>query len=1097
MWKMLTLGSRNIGPCKFKTVIFALLWIILSSTSFVINAEEEKSVHRIGIVGSSVELPCDVDVSNCGKVYFITWTKNVSNDWKRLYLYSDAVVKPLQELANPGRAEFFLEESSAFLRISPLRIEDDGIYKCDVTYVQGKCPSLSFATLTTYAPPSVPSIEKDGKMSLNGSVVGPFYEGAVLNLECETFGGKPTPEVSWFKGEEELDSESHVRVEKNGASTVTSTVKMTLERDDLGAKIECHVDNEAIDDALVSWVEVDLHVGPSSLEVDGPDDPVTAGEFVTLTCTIEGAKPAANATWFNRSEVLNIMPQTELQLAPDGTFTTISTVEVPVSRHDHQGTYYCKGSNSVLQAKGEAPLLKSLDIQVLYPPAVVMQPTGGVIVNESDSAIIYCTYEANPFNVTDVHWFHEDQSLAVPTAGKYESSMQGYPTLTVRNVVKEDRGMYSCSLANAVGRGNATNYAEVNVLFPPVVEATISPEDVKEGNSISLFCDIVEGNPQNLLRVRWFKEDEMLHETTEREIVWVGVTRNSSGIYSCEGENAAGWGGRSEEKELIVQYLPGPAFLTELDSPAIKGETSSLQCIVEEPGLPPASVYRWERDGELLATTSSENYTTDIHRVNSKGNYSCSAVNEVGVGPKGFEYIPVYAPPTFIQDLPDIRGAARDAPFISFECRVECEPICEIMWTKDGERVTNSELYIVRNRIIPEDILHNRFRSVTSTLQFNMTAWPGRRLERDRDRANYTCMSTPNMVGDGVSSSMLFLVEYPPEAMSLSDSVIQVHEGNVPPDVECSASSWPPSTYMWLRGENRDMVMARDDTLSFNDSVTREHGGKYVCVAENRHGKAQIEMKLEVLYKPECVVSETTNEAGVAILMCKADGFPTKINFTWSKDNETLDDEFDMDSEADDHSVYVLPSSAERYGLYACIAINDVGVSRPCERMVSGPGLAGWHAEFGDKNVLVIAAIIGSIAILFVLAIIIIILIMRKRRLRNFSSPGKTPLGTGGDSLYQNVSGAPVDPKQNGPSAPESEGNVMYENMPFHRQGPYKPDSSDEMVYADLYDDVKAGKVPDPRMKPPLPPKGIGKKPKEPPLPPKTKKGGLFDSLGI
>lgn len=53
------------------------------------------------------------------------------------------------------------------------------------------------------------------------------------------------------------------------------------------------------------------------------------------------------------------------------------------------------------------------------------------------------------------------------------------------------------------------------------------------------------------------------------------------------------------------------------------------------------------------------------------------------------------------------------------------------------------------------------------------------------------------------------------------------------------------------------------------------------------------------------------------------------------------------------------------------------------------------------------------------------------------------------------------------------------------------------MVYADLYDDVKAGKVPDPRMKPPLPPKGIGKKPKEPPLPPKSKKGGLLDSLGI
>ncbi|XP_071034421.1 hemicentin-1 isoform X2 [Parasteatoda tepidariorum] len=1022
---------RNIELTKI--VLIIALWITLFWAQVLGNIEEEKNVHVIGVVGGAAKLPCDVDVSTCGKVYFITWTKNVSNEWKRLYLFSDAVEKPLQELANPDRADFYLEDSSAYLKISPLRIEDDGTYKCDVTYVQGKCPSLSFATLVTYAQPSSPSIEHNGKATVNGSVLGPYYEGHTLSLECETFGGKPTPEVSWYNGGEELESESKVRIEKNGASSVTSMMQMSLEREDLGANIECHVDNEAIDEPLVSWVKIDLHVGPISLEVEGPTTPVVSGNSVTFICTIEGAKPWANATWFNRSDVLNIEPRTQIDLREDGTFTTISAVNVIVSRHDHQGTFYCKGTNNAMQAKNEAPLLKSLDIQVLYPPAVIMQPTGGVLVNESDSAIIYCTYEANPFNISDVLWFHEGVQLTVPTSGKYESSIQGYPTLTIRNVQKEDRGMYSCSLANAIGRGNATNEAEVNVLFPPIVEATIAPEDVKEGESISLFCDILEGNPQNLLRVRWYKEDELLHETTEREIVWLGVSRNSSGIYSCEGENAAGWGEESEKKELIVKYLPGPSKLYEMDPPAVKGETSFLHCEVNDTGLPPASVYRWEKNGELLATTSSENYTTDPHGVRAEGNYSCSAVNEVGVGPKGYKFINVFAPPAFIIDLPDIRGAERNAAFINFKCQVECDPICDVTWSKDGSTITSTDVYIIINQIENEDMVQNRFKSVSSSLKFNMAAWPDRRLSRKRDDANYTCSSTGNDVGEGVSSTMEFLVEYAPEFIKLSEDMIFVNEGEIPQSVECVAQSWPPSTFMWKKG---DLVIARDDVLTFNDSVYREHAGMYVCQAENRHGKLGKEMELKVLYKPECSISETTNDAGEPVLVCKADGFPNKINYTWSKDNETLDieDQYDLDASPEDYKVYLLPDSAERYGMYVCVAINDVGMSDPCERLVSGPGIAGWHAEFGDKNVLVIAAIIGSIAILFVLAIIIIILIMRRRRIMSsyISSPGKAPLG-GGDSLYQNVSGS--DTKQNGPSAPESEGNVMYENMPFHRQG--------------------------------------------------------------
>lgn len=55
---------------------------------------------------------------------------------------------------------------------------------------------------------------------------------------------------------------------------------------------------------------------------------------------------------------------------------------------------------------------------------------------------------------------------------------------------------------------------------------------------------------------------------------------------------------------------------------------------------------------------------------------------------------------------------------------------------------------------------------------------------------------------------------------------------------------------------------------------------------------------------------------------------------------------------------------------------------------------------------------------------------------------------------------------------------------------PYRPDINDELLYADMYEDVKAGRVPDPRLvKPPLPPKGgAGPPPPQPQLPPKARK---------
>ena len=61
-------------------------------------------------------------------------------------------------------------------------------------------------------------------------------------------------------------------------------------------------------------------VKPLALKIRGPVTPVVAGEMVSLTCSVEGARPAASIDWFNRSELVDPQPLSMDEVTSDGTF---------------------------------------------------------------------------------------------------------------------------------------------------------------------------------------------------------------------------------------------------------------------------------------------------------------------------------------------------------------------------------------------------------------------------------------------------------------------------------------------------------------------------------------------------------------------------------------------------------------------------------------------------------------------------------------------------------------------------------------------------------------------------------------------------------
>lgn len=123
-------------------------------------------VHQVRhLAGETALLPCEVRTAECGAVYFITWSRNTSQEWHRIFVYSKASQKPFYDTYNqligrPNRysnqtqklafdASNLTADGFAYLRVDSVDDDDEGMFRCDVTYVKGKCPSLTYTQLST------------------------------------------------------------------------------------------------------------------------------------------------------------------------------------------------------------------------------------------------------------------------------------------------------------------------------------------------------------------------------------------------------------------------------------------------------------------------------------------------------------------------------------------------------------------------------------------------------------------------------------------------------------------------------------------------------------------------------------------------------------------------------------------------------------------------------------------------------------------------------------------------------------------------------------------------------------------------------------
>ncbi|XP_020816454.1 muscle M-line assembly protein unc-89 isoform X3 [Drosophila serrata] len=1006
------------------TVLFLLALIHQTSAQIdqIISEQESKPV----------VLQCPVNEDKCGKLHSLNWFKGDDRIAAMLLGENNAtsVNKDFEERVT-------VEQSPYRLVIKDLKISDEDIYLCDTTFFipEETCDNfngyrIELRVLENIVPPTeVVILDAKGDRIENGSTVGPMQERQSLKATCTVRNTRPQPEVGWFRGNKRLTTYSPTHDLNDGLYTSTLELDWTLSREDLAQDIECRVKSAAISNTIVTTFDVDLQVRPTGIEINGVKHHTVQGSKVVLTCDIHGARPAVNLTWYNSTSIISPDENelTEIRIKAfeknDGTYHTQSELIFNATRFENDRVFRCEAENIVLQINREKPVSSALTLEVLYPPVVKVSPPN-MITNTSEIVLLNCEYVANPASLIQVDWYRNDDLINVNDTDHYQGGNSENVALVIKSTDKDDIGNYSCQLSNTIGKGIPEEKIYLDVQFVPSVEVQMIPGGpVKESDesNVTLYCNILDANPPVLTKVRWYANSTLLKELPDCEetredlchidpskLLLESIGRGFFYNYSCEGFNAAGWGPRSEDKELIVHYEPGPATLTHFPLVAVKKKSVIFSCSVDDPGYPDSNRYRWLRGGRgPLQDIVTKDWTVEPVGLDSRTNYSCYAYNEGGKGVMATINLEVHAPPFFIKNLAPYTGILHTSSNATLTCRIECVPRCDIHWQKDGVQIEkNNSRYFVKEKYREASPTTGDFESILSVLHFNMSSWPRNKFDIDADNANYSCTSTPNTVGAGIKSATYFSIEYSPDNTTVSENITFVQEDTVPGRVICKARANPEPSYKWFF---KNETIANGNALIINTAMKRSDNGTYTCLAYNKHGSSKAETVIIVQFAPHCEI-ERREIDGQDTLICTAFGNPEEADFSWSikAENETV--EFLGSGDKKDSlekSYYTLLEGYAIARTFRCVANNTVGSGPFCEFEVAvrpRKQLAWWQLWEKTTLIVLIAAIFGLLLIVIIICCIIICVCRRRRRqdkLHDKSSSLGEPLTEPGE--YENL----------------------------------------------------------------------------------------------
>ncbi|KAF2368749.1 CD80-like immunoglobulin C2-set [Trinorchestia longiramus] len=472
---------------------------------------------QTAVIGSTVVLPCRV-IDMVGE---LQWTRD------------DFGLGNERELTAFKRYKMIgsHEEGDYSLRISPVTLEDDAEFQCQVTGVGDvKGVRSQSAKLTVYVPPERPEI-------IQGPVVT-STAGAGVQIECVSRGGKPAAEIQWLDGagREFREGVQYTTdlLEDNHRQDAKSTLSFVATKEHHNAILTCTASNPAINQPLSTQVRLEVSY-PPEVTITHSSFGYKEGDTATLNCQASANPAVLTFRWYRRDQLVSNDNSTQLVIEN-------------VSRENNIEDITCEASNEVGSSR------KITRLSVHYGPSFISDPED-VFADPGENVTLSCLVDSNP-------------EATIVWVGQQKQTVAGRGPILRLDASSETVGNYLC-IAKVEGFQEISGTVGLFLKGPPGVRA--EPLQWGEaGDTVTVDCYVTSASSRSVT-VSWSKYGskvdlvpgrfEELEEVTALGLRHSLIIHNAKpedfGTYNCSVQNAFGSG----TVEIVLDKRKGMPIL--------------------------------------------------------------------------------------------------------------------------------------------------------------------------------------------------------------------------------------------------------------------------------------------------------------------------------------------------------------------------------------------------------------------------------------------------------------------------------------------------------------------------------------------------------